>query len=256
MPSASRLSRQLSLLEVRIIHLLDKADINELQTGGNPAFRIYDVDPDTYEIMDSLTYFSKSLTIILGWYSMNFIGDMSDPNYQITRGCSRSIIHFIWRLPFLLTATWELYYSARQTYGPLVDLSPTQSLNAAFWHNVTEVFATNDTAFQLYNTFMTRGGKVIPCEGSCQSAAICDMRAMRAENNCVRYCFCYNYFIFGWCRCFVRLLRLLGCRWSEMGKSSRHMLDTTQENARVRTLGTYFRVLLLAHRRVMYVRLD
>jgi hypothetical protein len=95
MPSASRLSRQLSLLEVRIIHLLDKADINELQTGGNPAFRIYDVDPDTYEIMDSLTYFSKSLTIILDWYSMNFIGDMSDPNYQITRGCSRSIIHFI-----------------------------------------------------------------------------------------------------------------------------------------------------------------
>ncbi len=26
---------------------------------GNPAFKIYDVDPDTYEIMDSRVYMSK-----------------------------------------------------------------------------------------------------------------------------------------------------------------------------------------------------
>jgi hypothetical protein len=71
MPLASRISRRRSLLEVRIVHLLNKADVNELETGGNPAFRIYDVDPDTYEIMDSLTYFSKSLTIILDWSVLN-----------------------------------------------------------------------------------------------------------------------------------------------------------------------------------------
>lgn len=29
--------------------------------GGNPAFKIYDVDPDTYEIMDARVYMSTTL---------------------------------------------------------------------------------------------------------------------------------------------------------------------------------------------------
>lgn len=29
--------------------------------GGNPAFKVYDVDPDTYEIMDAKTYSSMFL---------------------------------------------------------------------------------------------------------------------------------------------------------------------------------------------------
>lgn len=29
---------------------------------GNPAFKVYDVDPDTYEIMDARVYISESLT--------------------------------------------------------------------------------------------------------------------------------------------------------------------------------------------------
>ncbi|KII87716.1 hypothetical protein PLICRDRAFT_176496 [Plicaturopsis crispa FD-325 SS-3] len=119
-------------------------------TSGNPAFKIYDVDPDTYEIMDARVYMTN----------------VSSPTFQTT-------------------PTWELYYSARSTYGPLVpSLTARDPLGPAFWHNVTEVFAANDTAFHMYNTFLSRGGDVSACEGDCKTNAICDMRALRAENNC------------------------------------------------------------------------
>lgn len=29
-------------------------------TSGNPVFRVYDIDPDTYEVMDFVPYYSKS----------------------------------------------------------------------------------------------------------------------------------------------------------------------------------------------------
>lgn len=86
-------------------------------------------------------------------------------------------------------AIWELYYSARDTYGPLVpSLTESEPLSPAFWHNLTEVFVSNDTAFQMYNTFLSRGGAVAACTDTCKTAAICGMRAMRAENSCVSAC--------------------------------------------------------------------
>ncbi|KAJ7067511.1 sphingomyelin phosphodiesterase [Mycena amicta] len=122
-------------------------------TSGNPAFKVYDIDPDTFEVMDSSVFFSN----------------ISDPNFQ-TR------------------PTWSLYYSARETYAPLVDpnFPAHEPLSAAFWHNLTEVFAASDTAFQLFNTFLSRGGAVTPCDDSdgCRNATICDMRALRSEDNC------------------------------------------------------------------------
>ncbi|KAK6980676.1 Metallo-dependent phosphatase-like protein [Favolaschia claudopus] len=85
--------------------------------------------------------------------------------------------------------TWNLYYSARATYGPLVGLPPNEPLSPAFWHNLTEVFVANETAFQMFNTFISRGGAVTPCTGGdagdCKNTTICDMRAFRSENNCV-----------------------------------------------------------------------
>ncbi|KAF8205435.1 sphingomyelin phosphodiesterase [Mycena galopus ATCC 62051] len=117
--------------------------------SGNPALRVYDVDPDTYEIMDSKVYFS----------------DMKNPEYQTK-------------------PEWKLYYSAREEYGLLVDLAPTAPLDARFWHTVTEAFEKNDTAFQRYNEFMTRGAHVEPCDAACKKGAICQMRAARAEDNC------------------------------------------------------------------------
>ncbi|KAI0316611.1 sphingomyelin phosphodiesterase [Amylostereum chailletii] len=118
-------------------------------TSGNPAFKVYDVDPDTYEVMDMKVYYT----------------DVSAPSFQTS-------------------PTWGLYYSARDTWGPLVGLSASAPLDASFWHKLTEVFETNSTAFQLYNTHLTRGGKVSTCDGACATKAICNMRAARAENSC------------------------------------------------------------------------
>jgi sphingomyelin phosphodiesterase len=78
--------------------------------------------------------------------------------------------------------------SARDSYGSLVGgLSHTDSLNASFWHKLTETFEANDAAYQLYNARLTRGAKVAACNGPCKATAICDMRALRSENNCVRF---------------------------------------------------------------------
>ncbi|KAJ7716969.1 Metallo-dependent phosphatase-like protein [Mycena maculata] len=118
-------------------------------TSGNPAFKVYEIDPDTFEVMDSSVFFTNT----------------SDPNFQIT-------------------PTWGLFYSARDTYGPLVSLAPDEPLSPAFWHNLTEVFAANDTAFQMFNTFLSRGANVVACDGDCVNTTICDMRAFRSENNC------------------------------------------------------------------------
>ncbi|KAJ6577051.1 sphingomyelin phosphodiesterase [Mycena vulgaris] len=117
--------------------------------SGNPAFKVYEIDPDTFEVMDSSIFFTNA----------------SDAHFQIN-------------------PKWSLYYSARETYGPLVGLAPSAPLSPAFWHNLTQVFETNDTAFQIYNTFISRGGAVHACDATCKNTTICDIRAFRSENNC------------------------------------------------------------------------
>ncbi|KAJ7041817.1 sphingomyelin phosphodiesterase [Mycena alexandri] len=116
---------------------------------GNPAFKVYDIDPDTFEVMDSSVFFTNA----------------SDAHFQVN-------------------PQWSLYYSARETYGPLVGLSPREPLSPAFWHNLTEVFQTNDTEFQTYNARISRGGAVSACDATCKNTTICDLRAFRSENNC------------------------------------------------------------------------
>ncbi|KAM6503440.1 Metallo-dependent phosphatase-like protein [Amanita muscaria] len=118
--------------------------------SGQPAFKLYDVDPDTYEIMDAKVYLSN----------------VSDPSFQ-------------------QNPTWQLYYSARDTYGPLVGVSSTESLSPAFWHKVTEAFEANDAAFMTYQAFTTRGVSVTSCDSNCKANTICGLRALRAEDNCV-----------------------------------------------------------------------
>ncbi|KIJ35628.1 hypothetical protein M422DRAFT_262014 [Sphaerobolus stellatus SS14] len=115
-------------------------------TSGNAAFKVYDIDPETFEVMDAKVYMNPS---------------------------------------FHVKPQWQLYYSARESYGPFVGgLQATDSLNPAFWHNLTEVFETNDTAFQLFNTRISRGGAVDSCTDDCKTTTICDMRAARSQNNC------------------------------------------------------------------------
>ncbi|KAL0575217.1 hypothetical protein V5O48_006756 [Marasmius crinis-equi] len=119
--------------------------------GGNPAFKVYDVDPDTSGLMNVRVVYSN----------------ISDPSFQSE-------------------PTWLELYNARDLYGPLVNLSATSQLTPAFWHNLTEVFRTNDTAFQLFNALQGRkqGAVAGSCDEQCRITRICDIRAFRSENNC------------------------------------------------------------------------
>lgn len=126
---------------------------------------------------------------------------MSEPDYQDERKDSPSSTLTCMLTSQCNAAVWGLYYSARESYGPLVaSLNPSfdpssasSPLDASFWHSLTEVFATNDTAFSLYRNRTVRdapppiGGR--NCSETCRNVTICDMRAMRAEDSCVSYVF-------------------------------------------------------------------
>ncbi|KAJ9142785.1 Sphingomyelin phosphodiesterase [Pleurostoma richardsiae] len=132
--------------------------------SGHPAFRVYDVDPVTFAVLDATTY----------------IADMTDPSFQSAAGPS-----------------WTKYYSARDAYGPLVSPPLSQSssspnaswtreeLSPAFWHNVTAALEADQAAFDAYNARKSRGWKAgDTCTGSCVAAEICALRGGRAQDNC------------------------------------------------------------------------
>jgi sphingomyelin phosphodiesterase len=128
--------------------------------SGNPAFKVYDVDPDTYEIMDAKVYSAN----------------LSHPEYQIE-------------------PVWNMLYSARDLYGPLISggLNPSDPLSPSFWHQVTEVLETNDETFRTFQRLKRRNGRG-GCRlrgddeeayAKCKNHTICQLRAQRSENNCV-----------------------------------------------------------------------
>lgn len=122
-------------------------------TSGYPSFRVYTVDPVTFGVLDMTEY----------------ITDMSTSTYQ-TDG-----------------PVWEKYYSVKEAYGPLVTpplTDPLAELTPAFWHNLTEVFATNSTAFGEYYARKSRGWNVASCTGSCVTDEICMLRAAESQYNC------------------------------------------------------------------------
>lgn len=124
----------------------------------NPGYKVYDVDPDTYEIMDAKIYRA----------------DIDAPNFH-TAG-----------------PKWEVTYSARALYGPAVTPAHPANvpLNPAFWHRVTEAFERNSTAFGAYQEMRKGRGlgiEAITCEGGeadCKEDTICEIRALRVENGC------------------------------------------------------------------------
>jgi sphingomyelin phosphodiesterase len=121
-------------------------------TDGMPAFRVYSVDPVTFAVLDATTY----------------IANMDDPSFQ-TSG-----------------PKWTKYYSAKDTYGPLVPTPPgaNDELTPAFWHNVTEAFKDDDSAFQGYVSKKSRGWNVDQCNGECKDDTICQLQAGRSQDNC------------------------------------------------------------------------
>lgn len=123
-------------------------------TSGMPSFRVYDVDPETFAVLDTTTY----------------IADMTDTAFQTTG------------------PVWKKSYSAKETYGsrlspPVTD--PGAELTPAFWHNVTALFESSSDLFDKYISLKSRGWSVEPCTGECKTLELCKLRAARSENNCV-----------------------------------------------------------------------
>lgn len=124
-------------------------------TGRNPAFRVYEVDPETFAVLDATVYYA----------------DMAASSFNSPAG-----------------PKWQKYYSAREAYGPLVPSPPSEGeeLSAAFWHEVTVGFEADNDAFAAYMRRKSRGFRdgEDDCTGDCKELEICQLRAARAEDNC------------------------------------------------------------------------
>ncbi|PNY25334.1 Sphingomyelin phosphodiesterase [Tolypocladium capitatum] len=124
-------------------------------TSGMPSFRVYEVDPDTFAVLDATTY----------------IADMTNAAFQ-TSG-----------------PVWTKFYSAKEAYGNAVSPPVTDAkaeLTPAFWHQLTESFEADDALFGAYIARKSRGWNVGKCDGDCKTAELCQIRAARAENNCFK----------------------------------------------------------------------
>ncbi|OJJ41197.1 hypothetical protein ASPWEDRAFT_167228 [Aspergillus wentii DTO 134E9] len=122
-------------------------------TSGPPAFRIYDIDPVTFAVLDYTVY----------------IANISNPSYQSN-------------------PKWEKYYSAKEAYGSLLSPPVTDSsseLTPSFWHNVTALMEKDDSVFQDWWSRTTRGYNVTTCTGDCAKKEICALRGADAQYNCV-----------------------------------------------------------------------
>ncbi|KAF5018293.1 hypothetical protein F66182_9733, partial [Fusarium sp. NRRL 66182] len=121
--------------------------------SGMPSFRVYDVDPITFAVLDATTYSA----------------DMTSSTYQ-TQG-----------------PVWKKYYSAKETYGPLTNpplTDPGAELTAVFWHNVTDAFENNRTAFDDFMLRLSRGWRQPECDDECRASQICMLRAARSQDSC------------------------------------------------------------------------
>ncbi|TLD11737.1 hypothetical protein PspLS_11811 [Pyricularia sp. CBS 133598] len=120
-------------------------------TSGNPTFRVYDVDPVSFAVLDYTVYYT----------------DINAPTYQTN-------------------PVWQKLYSVKEAYGPLVGVTdPKAELTPGFWHDLTTVFESNDAVFQTYRARKTRGYDTSFCDADCKAAEICQMRAADAQHNCI-----------------------------------------------------------------------
>lgn len=93
--------------------------------GLNAGFRYYLVDPDTFQIMDSLNFYA-----------------------DISRADEWQDAH--------ADVAWQFLYSARDTYNYDGRWPADQPLAPAFWHGVAHDIATNETTFRTYTDLRTK----------------------------------------------------------------------------------------------------
>lgn len=124
-------------------------------TAGMPSFRVYDVDPDTFGVLDVTTY----------------MADMKDPGFQTA-------------------PKWTKYYSAKEAYGAAARPRITDKaaeLTPAFWHSVTEAMELDDALFDYYMARKKRGWRArASCRDRCKEEELCQLRAGRAQDNCFK----------------------------------------------------------------------
>ncbi|KAF7332972.1 Sphingomyelin phosphodiesterase [Mycena venus] len=118
-------------------------------TDLNSGFRMYEVDSNTFEILDAYTWTSD-------------VSSFPKLDSQLEFG-----------------PTYSLEYSTRETYGPAVPgWGLNDPLNATWWHRVTEAMETNSTLISIFNDFLTKQSPFNgPCNSTCAAARICYMRS-------------------------------------------------------------------------------
>jgi sphingomyelin phosphodiesterase len=124
--------------------------------SGNPAFRVYDIDPDTFQVMD----FTE------------FIADVQDPAFD--EG-----------------PEWKPFYSAREEYTGLLDggWPEDEPLDARFWHLVVDAFDRDPEALRRYQRRMLRYTDDREHKGLCHSdrcrkAVVCQLRKSVSADPC------------------------------------------------------------------------
>ncbi|PLB54382.1 acid sphingomyelinase and PHM5 phosphate metabolism protein [Aspergillus steynii IBT 23096] len=125
-------------------------------TSGPPAFRIYDIDPVTFAVLDYTVYIATLPAATAG-----------------TAGAPQ--------------IRWSKYYSAKEAYGGMVSPPVTAAadeLTPAFWHNVTVAMERDDAVFRGFWERTTRGYNVSECTGACARKEICALRGGDARFNC------------------------------------------------------------------------
>lgn len=120
-------------------------------TSGNPTFRVYSVDPVTFAILDYIVYYTN----------------ISSPTYQDG-------------------PVWEKLYSVKEAYGSLLTppvTDPAAELTPEFWHDVTELFESDDGVYQEWYARRTRDYSFDTCTGDCKNTSICELRASQSQYN-------------------------------------------------------------------------
>ena len=119
--------------------------------GFNPAFRLYEVDTGSFDVMEAYTFIADTSTFA--------------------------------SLPENAGPVFKLEYSTRDAY-PVVPSWPVDApLNATFWHEVTVAMEKNHSLVELYTALEVKSsGREKKCETpACAKAKICQMRSSNAE---------------------------------------------------------------------------
>ncbi|KAJ6260073.1 Endopolyphosphatase [Drechslerella dactyloides] len=124
--------------------------------SANPVFRVYTVDPASYQILDYDHYYTS----------------IADIAYGSTK-----------------KPEWKKLYSAKKVLGPVVNppLPANAPLSPAFWHNLTVAFENNDGAFQAwFDRKIADFHTAENCDADCKQKEICQMRASSTELSCYK----------------------------------------------------------------------